>query len=325
MLAILAVGIGILGMWLVMSLMKTEMAKITVLDWLGARAVAIRYPGWSLILWPLEGVHDILSTRIITTNLSEFRVVCRVNDDPTDTIKNDAYGLTELRSREVSLTYYIKFRQDISVEEQLRNFYDFIGTEDDKHDASTLEEKIRDIIESEFSKRFEKLYLQDAINVPVKMVEEVEEALRKKISDKHLPIEIESIVVNTKFEIVDEDLAEIFENRAKHALEMRAQLVTAEQEKRVAVIAAEKDREVAIIAIQTAEAQGKATLTEAHFLARAYGFSKLPRPEKAKAFLSLEALKAYREMAKNPSTKMIIGSNLLDEIKSMLGVFGGKP
>lgn len=122
--------------------------------------------------------------------------------------------------------------------------------------------------------------------------------------------------VEVKNIIPPHDIQEAMEKQMRAERERRESILKAEGEKRSQVLKAEGQKEATILAATAKkeamieEAEGKARAIEAEYQAQARGIQMIKEADPNQAYLILQSLKTYSELANGKASKIIVPSEL---------------
>lgn len=122
--------------------------------------------------------------------------------------------------------------------------------------------------------------------------------------------------VEVKNIIPPHDIQEAMEKQMRAERERRESILKAEGEKRSQVLKAEGQKEATILAATAKkeamieEAEGKARAMEAEYEAQARGIQMIKEADPSQAYLVLQSLKTYSELANGKASKIIVPSEL---------------
>lgn len=352
MLTTIAVIVGVLsviGLWLNLCLIATKPGHISIIGDIGGKPIKIKPPGWNFIPWPEEQRLEIVSTERKNYNLPPTEVICTIDPISVRDLSLSTNGIATLKAEEISVIYQVSLGdKKLTDEEKLSRLNAYFETcEDGKWNETKIEEMLKDMVQRFFRDKVRGKGLLEAIATQHELISEVHKDIEKDCQDRHIPIRIVDLIMNrpmvptearilnalnnksvARIELAaEEELQNLEEYRADRALEIKRK--NAEAEKTAALIKAKAEKAVTLTKAEADAASIKmhaeAKKIEMATLAETMGVNKLPETSQAEFWRSLEALEAYKLMAANPSTKFVVSSVVMDEVRAIFNkITGGK-
>lgn len=309
MLTTIAIGIAIVAFLILLLMLNTPPGHVTLVGVVGAKPERVAGPGISLIWRPYELAVETVSTERVNFNIASSKVICTIDPISRKKLSLLKNGITELEVKEISVTYQFFFGEPTNPD-KLNAYFELTGSGKSAQEA--IKEMLRDMVQSHLRDEVRDDGLLEAIAAQHATINNVRQRVRDECDSRKLPIQVIDIAMNEPMKPTEARIRKAMDDISVSRIERAA----AEKIKNLQEFNADRD-----LVIKRKEAEAKRA--ELDVLAERWGVNKLPDEKQAAFWLSQEGLAAYREMAKNAKSTVVVSSNILSEVEKMLSHFSG--